>query len=910
MPPNPNEIHITSEQSVVEAAASLVRAGRSPDGSTFAHVGLPRNTGPRAVSSAQGAGMKDSSDSRRSGQGRMSALPGALAANGTSHERREARPPSPRAVMQTLHMRGIMGKQASCYRSELDAAVASKDEDIADLAQHRMECLRAAQQEGRKAAAQWRDRYERQQQIYEMHWQFQIPENRKPLEHDEPGRHVPTPTNEGLKRSHAISDVSWAAPGGGKTDDVKPRRPLELRMKNLNKGTKLHWKETRAAAAVSGMTQRQSVNLATAGERHGRDGEESSEAGPKVAPLRSLRQQMTGRAMQGADDKTMRLICSESSRRRGSAMEADKQMLMQAFAKYDMDHSETLDQAELLDCLADIGLRPKTPAERKELRDLIWGYDRLQFSFAEFATGLVPQVRDKLTELRRPRLTQLFHSVDAFEQGLLAVEEIQKALRRHGMQVSDGACEDALRSISANLRQEGQEAEGRAVSASVWRKAELDPKGFIAFVRLLQERTDREHVSFFGRIARQAGLTKEEEELWQYDLVDFYRMFHEYDPCSGKYGCSKGSMDETQLVTVLRESGYMPKTRARQVALGTMISKAMRPDGSFEFNEFLQIMQNLRELDRERLRKSIEAHIFQTFGRQGLQAMAVSDLGELLSECGVMPRTQDERIEIRALIEDSDREGSGMLTRDEVVVLCQRVNAKVRAMMHERERQYVLHSGWTETNFAEFRSAFQNFDEDMSEVLERDELMKAVEVLKGTYWQSQGSMRLMFMALGINPEIKIEVNFLTFLHLLKMLDDSEGRRHQGALIGFSRDQSDKLYSAFSSLEPESAGTVRRETVQQAVEAATARHITKLQLLEPLRILGQEPPQIEFVAFLRTMKIVEGVMDNECSFEECVEDVLSWVPEILSATAHHDDDLGFSSSSKDEKRRSMLSKVLN
>merc|ERR1712203_274071 len=93
---------------------------------------------------------------------------------------------------------------------------------------------------------------------------------------------------------------------------------------------------------------------------------------------------------------------------------------------------------------------------------------------------------------------------------------------------------------------------------------------------------------------------------------------------------------------------------------------------------------------------------------------------------------------------------------------------------------------------------------------------------------------------------------------LKMLDESEARRQMGERLGFPRDLTDKIYSSFQALEPESStSTVKQAIAQRALAQTTQKWITKLQLMEATRVLGAEPPQIEFGAFLRTMKTMEA-----------------------------------------------------
>merc|ERR1719401_1957027 len=111
-----------------------------------------------------------------------------------------------------------------------------------------------------------------------------------------------------------------------------------------------------------------------------------------------------------------------------------------------------------------------------------------------------------------------------------------------------------------------------------------------------------------------------------------------------------------------------------------------------------------------------------------------------------------------------------------------------------------------------------------------------------------------------------------------MLDESEALRQQGAELGFGRDRSDKLFSCFQALDPYSSGaagstSVRREMLSHKLAGAASPFVSKTQLVEVLRQLSEEPVQVEFGAFLRIMKTLEGQVEGD--FDECIDSILSW-----------------------------------
>merc|ERR1719162_1314436 len=168
----------------------------------------------------------------------------------------------------------------------------------------------------------------------------------------------------------------------------------------------------------------------------------------------------------------------------------------------------------------------------------------------------------------------------------------------------------------------------------------------------------------------------------------------------------------------------MPKTSFRQRKTVELVQDATRA-GTVGFLEFLNIMQKLREYDRERLRRMCG-----TRSNWAAGTLTLADVYEVWLLCGLAPKTNEEKHEVLAIIEEFDEEGLGVLSCEECLKVLQQLDRKFRLMQRERERQYVVSAGWSESSFAEFRETFWSFDEDMSEVLERDELMKAVETIR------------------------------------------------------------------------------------------------------------------------------------------------------------------------------------
>jgi len=743
------------------------------------------------------------------------------------------RPPSV-ATMREAFLGREMLLRGVTYRSNLREAVSTLEADRADLAQHRMDCLRARRKEDRAKAAAWKRTYERVSLIGELRWQLRDPYYRAALAADEvrDGRLVTTPVQTAREEVNQAS-ASMSSPREPPPprrllaeSSLRPRRPLRQRLRSLHQRRR----GRRGSADTAGVTQGSAA----------REARGSTQAGSV-----------------------------------GDFLERDRQVLLDAFMRHDEDQSGSLDPAELPECLHVLGLGPKTSLERDELRQFIWDLDRLEVSAEDFSEEVVPGIREKLKELRRGRLQALFEEVEL--QGTASLPNLISTLRRHGTFVRETVCDEAYGAfVGAIASQAGAGSRGDKAPVEVpgefppsWKLASLHLDDFIDFARLLEEHHDRDQLAQFTRTARLHCLPPDQQEAWRYDLVELHRMFHEYAPLSGYYGSPSGHLTEAQFLAVVRESGYYPKGKQKHLAV-ELFQKVKRPDGQIGFVDFLSVMRRLRDLDRERLRRAVEMRIPDKFG-----VTASSDVNHLLRDAGIMARNATEETEIVALAEEGQSHGAAGMGLADVVVLCQRITARIRAMRLEQQRQYVISTGWTEQQFCEFRAAFTAFDEDMSGILERSELLKALDVLKGQFSQSSENIDLVLLAAGLDPEKDMKSDFLTFLRVLKMLDDMEVRREKGASMGFSRERTDRLHSCFQALEPESSGsTVQRLSVQRALTGATARLLPQQQIDELQRALGQEQPNVDFGGWLRTFKMVESFVEG-ASLEDVLNDLVSW-----------------------------------
>ncbi|CAK0873694.1 unnamed protein product, partial [Prorocentrum cordatum] len=209
------------------------------------------------------------------------------------------------------------------------------------------------------------------------------------------------------------------------------------------------------------------------------------------------------------------------------------------------------------------------------------------------------------------------------------------------------------------------------------------------------------------------------------------------------------------------------------------------------------------------------------------------------------------------------------------------------AAQRELERQYMVAVGWSAERVAECRRAFEQFDESMGDVLTESELLKPRRA-RGRYAPLVRDLDVAFLALSLDTSVEVRVDFLTFMRIMKMLDESEARRGMAGMLGFGDESSDRIIGIYQKLSDQhgfSAAGLPRSVVEQAMLSLLVTELAQLcfDIRSTCRAHGcggSEPATVDFGGLLRFMKALQGMLGGE-SFEECLEDLLLGVGTVLS-----------------------------
>jgi Ca2+-binding EF-hand superfamily protein len=520
----------------------------------------------------------------------------------------------------------------------------------------------------------------------------------------------------------------------------------------------------------------------------------------------------------------------------------DQQALRRIFDRYDANHSDTLDQSELATCLADIGLRGKNEIERSEIRTYLWSLQKLEVGFYEFATKVVPNIRKLITTLQQEKLHIAFKEADMDCSGMLSIQETLRQLKLMGTFPTEEQVKEAI----CRVRPEAA-ALTRSIDGS-WLNTRdiLDYDGFSLLIRVLEENTERERADLLRQLILEFSMSEEERESWQHNLVETHKAF-----ISRVVG--KGAMHGPQVVSaasaalVIRECGLAPRNPTQKHIMATIIGEEADNSGNIDFKTLIKIGERLRHEDRQWLHRIFHKHDHRQAG-----ALTLNEVTHALGECGIRARTSHETAEIKSLIDEFDEDASGDVDQEEFVDLFRFVSEKLHKVQREVERQAAVRFGWSDKHFEDLRNTFMALDQDASEALEIHEMTKAVENLASNHLRVDINPVLAEVDVPQSSKGVAKIDFLTFMKIMKALEDRESMRLIAKRHGFEGESVNRLRAAFKELSPNEEMLVSRESLKHLLVDGVSESSTMMTEIQR-ELTNGHPAKVNFDVFVKFMK---------------------------------------------------------
>lgn len=786
------------------------------------------------------------------------------------------RPPSPMTVREAIHLRDAMGgRQANVWRQELDEEVRANDAERAEFARHRKQCVREAQQWTREKAGRWREKHDRNLAFSELRWRFReagigkLPGEPKAAEETEAegeGLGAPTPlptptgnkSNSSRQRRRPSAEEAGRSGSDGSDSQDKPGQALRVRMRRIRK---LGQERMRQAIEAQGDSYVPRDMSKSASKRFdddsGAPADQSSvdAPAPKIQRARTqepAKKQICNRGKPRSRSQQPRAEESPSKRELKRPTHAlhvfehqtarDIATFKKVFDAYDTNGSASLDQKELKQCLADVGLRGTNEEERAEVKKILWSTDSVEVSFDEFCSEIVPLVRQRLADMKESMLREKFKEADVDMSGLLSIEEMVQITRLMGTVPSKDQVLEAILDVSPDVAQGCKTIEG----TWIWNRDVIDFEKFRYMVPLLQERKARENHEHFSSLADDLGLADGEREWWRESLVDLHNAFQRSRAASSPVDV------QSESVRLIRDYGLCPPGLSPDT-LDTMVASFLDAVNggkeNLDFTGFLKVVGLMQRHDRKRLEAAFDKY---DFNRNG--SLSILEVQHALAACNLKARDANESDQIRMAIVEFDEDSSGEVDRVEFVKLVQFTKDRMRRRRREEERQLAIRHGYTEENFEDIREAFLALDEDMSEALDAEEVENALKMLRRT---SNGSdAEQLLEELGLDPKLPtLRVDLPCFMRLMFGFDLRESLRATALKHGYKDAAAERVRSLWMSLNPSEEGFVRQHMVFSKLQSVSAsKHSEVLAQLE--RDLTAGPPNVGFEVFLKAVRRVE------------------------------------------------------
>lgn len=524
----------------------------------------------------------------------------------------------------------------------------------------------------------------------------------------------------------------------------------------------------------------------------------------------------------------------------------DQADLRRVFDRHDANNSDTLDQCELTSCLSALGLRGKNETEREEIRQILWAIDKLEVGFYEFATKVVPSISARLGELRLEKLAEAFTDADVDGSGKLSIQETLREVRLMGTFPSDEQVRAAICQVDPSGAEVAKSIDGSWLSS----RDILDFQGFSLLIQLLTEITERERSDQFQKLVAVFHLDEQERQLFQHNLVDIHQCFSRYGTGSKGQGAQEIQkvVSKANAVIVIRECGLAPRNPLQRLLVSTIVSEEVDRDGNVDFKALLKVVQRTREHDRQWLHR-----VFDKYDGNRSGGLTLSEVQHALAECGVRPRSQHEMAEVKTLIDEFDEDYSGEVDHQEFIELVRFVAERLHKVQREVERQTAVRFGWSDQHFEELRGHFMALDQDASDSLDYTEMMTLLESMQRSTIREDVNLVLHEAGQEHSPDSKVD--FLSFMKIMKTIEDRESQRVIARKYGFEGFEWNRIRAAFWQLEPNDEGLVMRDRLKpllmddddlDSMDPALSSEIQR-------ELLADNKQKVGFEVFVKLMK---------------------------------------------------------
>eukprot|EP00927_Polykrikos_kofoidii_P019429 TRINITY_DN19082_c0_g1_i2.p1 TRINITY_DN19082_c0_g1~~TRINITY_DN19082_c0_g1_i2.p1 ORF type:complete len:816 (-),score=146.55 TRINITY_DN19082_c0_g1_i2:60-2414(-) len=419
---------------------------------------------------------------------------------------------------------------------------------------------------------------------------------------------------------------------------------------------------------------------------------------PRESRLRIVRKRGRRR------DQTSRIM-QERKHTFEAMMEKEKQRLVSGYERY---ASGTV---SLYQSLVDVGIRPDSDVERKELQRIAHAAVAAgEVDFFHYSLIVVADARERLRELRREQLMREFHMYDEDGSGHLDEEECQHILELMLTPNLDKEGIDDMKNMLNEITEELASENGQ-IDADCFQ--DLVERAREHYVTIVERRTEA--------ICAEYNLT--DKEL-PHNTDDFILLHESYRNAvtNNEVGLT---WDEIGLP--LLDYDLYPRGDDELQVLHQIFDTLCNADGGvFTFQKFLVFVGMLRDKHSAQDEQQL-LDMFRRLDKDGNQFLSVNEAFSVLSKLGWQPRCREDQVEVSRLLKEAKSDDTDDMCFNEFVTFVRRMRLRLGMSARHRLRLTAEKLGLSKQYTTELRRAFLALDENEEGLLEIHELRAAVD---------------------------------------------------------------------------------------------------------------------------------------------------------------------------------------
>jgi len=248
-------------------------------------------------------------------------------------------------------------------------------------------------------------------------------------------------------------------------------------------------------------------------------------------------------------------------------------------------------------------------------------------------------------------------------------------------------------------------------------------------------------------------------------LIRFHQSFQELDDDHS------GKLDPHEAMNLLSHFGCITSGMPLEQKLRAqaLVSRYLgeSEEHLLSFDRFLCVVQDLRLIGMEENIEIVQSH-FNQYDRDQSGQLTIKEICQILMDLKIQPRSLSEQEAMAQLIEETDSNGSGTLSVEDLLLLVQRILERLGELNRSELLQKAEALGFSTKQAHDLWHTFEALDSSEDGLIDVAEVAEAVSLMK---WQISANKLHRHVA-ELDADGNGQLDFIEFLHLMRrMLDD-------------------------------------------------------------------------------------------------------------------------------------------